>query len=168
MIGRIFWLDINTKHLHIRSLTQNVRFIHSTKIMDVKKLHEDLRCSVCTNTYTDPKQLPCLHCFCLQCLNDIQRQSNDCDSITCPECRLEFSVPSRGNLSDFPSNIRVSNMLNVLAIKERNTSEVKCGNCDEKSSLSVSIAFTVVSSGVRSVSLLIVRSEITKDTVFYL
>ena len=134
MIGRIFWLDINTKQLHIRSLTQNVRFIHSTKIMDVKKLHEDLRCSVCTNTYTDPKQLPCLHCFCLQCLNDIQRQSNDCDSITCPECRLEFSVPSRGNLSDFPSNIRVSNMLNVLAIKERNTSEVKCGNCDEKSS----------------------------------
>ena len=105
--------------------------------MDIQELlnnlHQDLCCSVCLNTFTDPKQLLCLHCFCLQCLHEIQRKSNHHDIITCPECRREVTVPSSGNLGDLQPNVRVSNMLNVLAIKGCNTLDVKCGNCDKKS-----------------------------------
>ena len=105
--------------------------------MDVQtllnNLHEEVSCSVCMCKYTDPKQLPCLHSFCLHCLNGIQRTSGRRDKIACPECRREFKVPDNGNLSALPTNFRINSLLDVLAIKECNTTGVKCGNCDNRS-----------------------------------
>ena len=83
--------------------------------------------------YTDPKQLPCLHSFCLHCLNEIQRTSGRRDKIACPECRQEFNVPDNGNLAALPTNFRINSLLDVLVIKECNTTGVKCGNCDKRS-----------------------------------
>ena len=108
--------------------------------MDIKtllnNLHEEVSCSVCMTTFTDPKQLPCLHSFCLHCLNGIQRTSGRRDIIVCPECRRESRVPS-GNLSDLPTNFRINSLLDVLAIRECNTNGVKCGNCDKRSAQSL-------------------------------
>ena len=105
--------------------------------MDVQtllnNLHEEVSCSVCMCKYTDPKQLPCLHSFCLHCLNGIQRTSGRRDKIACPECRQEFNVPDNGNLAALPTNFRINSLLDVLAIKECNTTGVKCGNCDNRS-----------------------------------
>ena len=98
----------------------------------LNNLHEELSCSVCMSKYTDPKQLPCLHSFCLHCLNGIQRTSGRRDKIACPECRQEFNVPDNGNLSALPTNFRINSLLDVLAIKECSTTGVKCGNCDER------------------------------------
>ena len=98
----------------------------------LNNLHEELSCSVCMCKYTDPKQLPCLHSFCLHCLNGIQRTSGRRDKIACPECRQEFNVPDNGNLAALPTNFRINSLLDVLAIKECCTTGVKCGNCDER------------------------------------
>ena len=98
----------------------------------LNNLHEELSCSVCMSKYIDPKQLPCLHSFCLHCLNGIQRTSGRRDKIACPECRQEFNVPDNGNLAALPTNFRINSLLDVLAIKECNTTGVKCGNCDER------------------------------------
>ena len=98
----------------------------------LNNLHEELSCSVCMCKYTDPKQLPCLHSFCLHCLNGIQRTSGRREKIACPECRQEFNVPDNGNLAALPTNFRINSLLDVLAIKECNTTGVKCGNCDER------------------------------------
>ena len=98
----------------------------------LNNLHEELSCSVCMSKYTDPKQLPCLHSFCLHCLNGIQRTSGRRDKIACPECRQEFNVPDNGNLNALPTNFRINSLLDVLAIKECSTTGVKCGNCDER------------------------------------
>ena len=104
--------------------------------MDIKtllnNLHEEVSCSVCMITFTDPKQLPCLHSFCLHCLEGILRTSGRHDIITCPECRRESRVPSSGNLKDLPTNFRINSLLDVLAIKQCSTTGVKCGNCDNK------------------------------------
>ena len=103
--------------------------------MDIKtlldNLHDEVTCSVCMCTFTDPKQLPCLHSFCLQCLNGIQRTSGRRGQITCPECKKKFRISGRGNPSEFPTNFRINSLLDVLAIKQCKTLEVKCGNCDE-------------------------------------
>ena len=105
--------------------------------MDIRTLlnnfHEEVSCSVCMCNYTDPKQLPCLHSFCLHCLNGIQRTSGRRDKITCPECRQEFKVPDNGNLAALPTNFRINSLLDLLAIKECSTTVVKCGNCDKRS-----------------------------------
>ena len=105
--------------------------------MDIKtlldNLHEELSCSVCKCAFTDPKQLPCLHSFCLHCLNGIQRTSGVHGKITCPECRRQFQIPGSGNPSELPTNFRINSLLDVLAIKECSTANVKCGNCNKRS-----------------------------------
>ena len=105
--------------------------------MDIKtlldNLHDEISCSVCMCTFTDPKQLPCLHSFCLHCLNGIQRTSGVNGKITCPECRRQFQISGSGNPSELPTNFRINSLLDVLAIKEYSTANVKCGNCNKRS-----------------------------------
>ena len=105
--------------------------------MDIKtlldNLHDEVSCSVCKCTFTDPKQLPCLHSFCLHCLKGIQRKSGLHGKITCPECKRQFEIPGSGNPSELPTNVRINILLDVLSIKECSTANVKCGNCDKRS-----------------------------------
>ena len=109
--------------------------------MDIKtlldNLHDEVSCSVCMCTFTEPKQLPCLHSFCLHCLNELQRTSGLRAKITCPECRKQFRIPGSGNPSELPTNFRINSLLDVLAIKQCNTTGVKCGNCDKRSAQSL-------------------------------
>ena len=35
------------------------------------KLEEQLTCSVCNKQFTDPRTLPCLHSYCLECVQKI-------------------------------------------------------------------------------------------------
>ena len=105
--------------------------------MDIKtlldNLHDEVSCSVCMCTFTDPKQLPCLHSFCLHCLNGIQRTSGVHGKITCPECKRQFEIPGSENPSELPTNVRINSLLDVLTIKECSTANVICGNCDKRS-----------------------------------
>ena len=106
--------------------------------MDIKtlldNLHDQVSCSACLSTFTDPRQLPCLHSFCLHCLNELASISDfNGPFLTCPECRKRFTIPGSGNPSEFPSNFRINSLLDVLAIKEWKTTRVKCGNCDKLS-----------------------------------
>ena len=55
------------------------------------------------------------------------------DTITCPECRRETRIWD-GNLDALPTDFRINSLLDVLAIKQCDTTEAKCGNCDKKSS----------------------------------
>ena len=96
-------------------------------------LHEEVSCSVCLTKFTDPKQLPCLHSFCLHCLQGIQRTSGIGETISCPECRQKFRIPGGGDLNALPTNFRINSLLDVMTIKECNTTSVKCGNCDKRS-----------------------------------
>ena len=96
-------------------------------------LHEEVSCPVCMTKFTDPKQLACLHSFCLHCLQRIQQTSGIRETISCPECRQNFRIPGDGDLNALPTNFRINSLLDVLAIKECNTSGVKCGNCDKRS-----------------------------------
>ena len=77
-----------------------------------------------------------MHSFCLHCLKGILRGSDHSevtDIIKCPKCRRESKLPS-ADLIDLPTNSRIHSLLDVLAIRECNTTGVKCGNCDEESS----------------------------------
>ena len=96
--------------------------IYSSFLVDIQtllnNLHEELSCSVCMSKYTDPKQLPCLHSFCLHCLNGIQRTSGRRDKIACPECRQEFNVPDNGNLAALPTNFHINSLLDIPEIPD--------------------------------------------------
>ena len=107
--------------------------------MDLKtllhNLREEVSCSVCTCIFTDPKQLPCLHSFCLHCLRDWHRASyNGRGTIKCPNCQALSRIPESGDLKDLPTSFYLNGMIDVLTIKECSSGKVKCGNCDKKSS----------------------------------
>ena len=95
-------------------------------------LKEEVTCSVCKQLYTNPKQLPCLHIFCLQCLNNLARTSARGGKIKCPLCQREVDIPESGTLDTMPNCFHMKNLLDILAIKECDTAKVTCGNCEMK------------------------------------
>ena len=106
--------------------------------MDIKtllhNLREELSCSVCSDIFTDPKHLPCLHSFCLHCLKQWHRTNHGCDTIRCPKCQAVSRIPESGHLKDLPTSFYLNGLLDMLAIKECRKNQVKCGNCQKKSS----------------------------------
>ena len=110
--------------------------------MDVEtvlyNLREEVSCPVCSEIFTDPRQLSCLHSFCLCCLKRWHQTSRNAnnrqDSVICPNCRAISSVPESSDLEDLPTSFYLKGLVDVLAIKESNTTQVSCGNCDQKTS----------------------------------
>ena len=106
--------------------------------MDIKtllhNLREEVSCSVCSDIFNDPKHLPCLHSFCLHCLKQWHIKSRGGDTIRCPNCQGVSRVPESGDLKDLPTSFYLNGLIDVLAIKECRRSQVRCGNCEKKSS----------------------------------
>ena len=88
---------------------------------------------MCGDIYKEPKQLPCLHSFCLGCLNELARTRAVNGNIQCPLCQRQVAVPQSGTFETLPSSFYINSLLDVLAIKQCGTSNVSCGNCATKS-----------------------------------
>ena len=97
-------------------------------------LREEVSCSVCSDLFTDPKHLSCLHSFCLKCLKGWYETCGGGDAIRCPKCQTFCQVPASGDLKDLPTSFYLNGLIDVLAIKECKNTQVTCGNCDKKSS----------------------------------
>ena len=97
-------------------------------------LREEVSCSVCSDLFTDPKHLSCLHSFCLKCLKGWYETCGGGDAIRCPKCQTFSQVPASGDLKDLPTSFYLNGLIDVLAIKECKNTQVTCGNCDKKSS----------------------------------
>ena len=97
-------------------------------------LREEVSCSVCSDLFTDPKHLSCLHSFCLKCLNRWHETCGGGQAIKCPKCQTLSRVPASGDLKDLPTSFYLNGLIDVLAIKECKKTQVTCGNCDKKSS----------------------------------
>ena len=106
--------------------------------MDIRtlfyNLREEVSCPVCSDLFKDPRQLPCLHSFCLHCLKHWHQTSGGQNTLRCPKCQTHSRVPASGDLKDLPTSFYLNGLIDVLAIKECNTTQVTCGNCDRKSS----------------------------------
>ena len=106
--------------------------------MDIPKLlfnlREEASCPVCQDILRDPRYLPCLHSFCLNCLINWHRASGGQVDLRCPKCQVRSRVPASGDLKDLPTSFFLSSFIDALAIKESDKTQVTCGNCDKKSS----------------------------------
>jgi tripartite motif-containing protein 2/3 len=66
-------------------------------------------CPICKDTYSDPRSLPCIHTFCLECVKGFSRDKLPGDGVACPLCRTEFTVPDNG-IESLPKNFFVQQL----------------------------------------------------------
>ena len=83
-------------------------------------------CSICTEVYTDPRVLPCVHTYCLKCIEAWSKDKQPGDKLACPLCRKEFTLSENG-VSDLPKNFFVNNFLQM---KELSSAESKTSPCE--------------------------------------
>ncbi|XP_022052860.1 E3 ubiquitin/ISG15 ligase TRIM25-like [Acanthochromis polyacanthus] len=95
-------------------------------------LEEMLMCSVCQDILKDPRLLPCGHCLCLDCLENLKDQATEMQFV-CPDCRSHFDerdghwVQKSYALSNIAENFRVNKTR-----REKQTRSVHCDCCQKK------------------------------------
>jgi len=91
-----------------------------------KQLDEITECPICTEVYTDPRVLPCVHTYCLKCIETWSKDKQPGDEVACPLCRKAFTLSSNG-VEDLPKNFFVTNLLQM---KELSSVESKTSACE--------------------------------------
>ena len=113
------------------------RFTTNSVIMEKPLPH--ITCGVCSKPYNDPRILPCLHSFCLQCLHHEIEKSGSQQMFRCPTCERNSSIPV-GGASVLPQNLHLGFEVEVAGYmsKMMNNSEVCCDECvDGRNGLAV-------------------------------
>src|SRR6218665_494124 len=94
------------------------------------QLREITECPICMNVFTDPRMLPCIHTFCLDCLKRINEtaQKGAGDKFPCPLCRKEFLIPADG-INGVPTNFFLENLLQYKLTLEMGSASIICDLC---------------------------------------
>lgn len=98
-----------------------------------KDLEATAQCPICWETLKDPKTLPCLHSFCLICLDNlasIGRRRHQ-DEIRCEICETSVPIPEENTYSDFPTSFHLDRFKEILTVFNGNQAAMTCMNCNE-------------------------------------
>ena len=104
-------------------------------VMDVaelfKKLKIEAECPLCKETVENPKTLPCLHSFCLECLDKqaILGRGLQETTIKCPVCQSSFPIPESDTFESLPSSFHLNRLLEVISFEKSSAQPQKCHNC---------------------------------------
>ncbi|XP_068726339.1 E3 ubiquitin-protein ligase TRIM71-like [Montipora capricornis] len=105
--------------------------------MDVQLLFKNLKkeaeCPLCKETVKNPKTLPCLHSFCLECLDrhaNLSRRELKA-TIKCPVCQTSFQISETDTFENLPSSFHLNRLADVLALEDGSVQSQRCNNCDE-------------------------------------
>ena len=80
----------------------------------LKKVEEELNCSICLDTYTDPKLLQCFHAYCRKCLVKlVVRDQQGRPILTCPICRHDTPVPANG-VTGLQTAFQINHLLEII------------------------------------------------------
>ena len=80
----------------------------------LKKVEDQLNCSICLDTYTDPKLLQCFHVYCQGCLAKlVVRDQQGHLVLTCPICRQVTPIPANG-VTDLQPAFHINHLLDIL------------------------------------------------------
>ena len=85
----------------------------------VTNLKKQVTCSICLDTYTEPKTISCLHTFCCQCLERHARVSQKQGKFRCPECQAEIDLPGGNRFDLLPNSFFHKSLLGVLEAEDR-------------------------------------------------
>ena len=100
----------------------------------LKNLKEHVTCSICLDTFTDPKTITCLHTFCFECIKKHALISQRNGKFRCPKCQAEVDLPEANRFDKLPTSFHHNSLLSVLAIRQSGKgNDISCGVCKKKS-----------------------------------
>ena len=105
----------------------------------LKKVEDRLNCSICLDTYTDPKLLQCFHEYCQKCLVKlVVRDQHGQLILTCPICRQVTPVPANG-VAGLPPAFRINELLDIVE-EHKKTATESLASPEMVESISASVA----------------------------
>ncbi|XP_076086412.1 uncharacterized protein LOC143057066 [Mytilus galloprovincialis] len=113
-------------------------------------LDDLLTCSICLETFREPKYLPCLHTFCKTCINtyilSTVRKEKTTTNFKCPICRQNVLMgESTGNpetwADKLPGNHFVASMMDRQAIRR---SKKMCDSCKANNESKNALSWCIV------------------------
>ena len=100
----------------------------------LKNLKEHVTCSICLDTFSEPKTIACLHTFCCECLKKHALTTQQQGQFRCPECQAQVCVPE--SFDRLPTGFLQNSLLGILAVQQSGDgSDISCGNCRKKKTL---------------------------------
>ncbi len=99
---------------------------------NLEDLEKEITCAICQEHYTDPKTLPCLHCYCKQCIFKLALRVGQGKPFPCPECRKDTVLPE-GGVEELQSDFKL-NRLKSMYFKHKKalSKQVTCEICNAK------------------------------------
>ena len=88
-------------------------------------------CQICLEVFDNPKSLPCIHGFCLKCLECHFKDKKPGDEVPCPSCRKEFKIPPEG-LDGLQHHFFIQHLVDVRNVSSKSTGEQLCKACLEE------------------------------------
>ena len=96
----------------------------------LKNIKQQVTCSICLDTYTEPKIISCFHTFCCECLEKHARVSQKEGKFRCPECQAAIDLPEGNRFDRLPNSFFHKSLLSLLAVRQSgDASSITCSQC---------------------------------------
>ena len=102
-----------------------------------------MTCEVCSEYYTDPLMLPCLHSFCKKCIIKAKEKEGSPDtSLKCPTCDTIVPLPD-GKVENLTQNLWLAHESKEASIKKKlyNKEAKSCDKCSVDDDSDVAVVF---------------------------
>ena len=102
-----------------------------------------MTCEVCSEYYTDPLMLPCLHSFCKKCLIKAKEKQGGPDtSLKCPTCDTSVNLPD-GKIEGLTQNLWFEHKSKEASIKKKIISKeaISCDKCSVDDSSDAAVVY---------------------------
>ncbi len=120
----------NYEYWHNTYTQKSIRRMAEQMTKDaIKKLDTKLECSICFDSFKQPKLLPCYHVFCKSpCLEKLV--TKDGRSLTCPTCRHIVPLSERG-VDGLQSDFHIDHLFEIRDAFDKAGNTNNCENCED-------------------------------------